>query len=155
MASFHPTWIEIDVSNFKKNLFQIKSLIKNRLFCLPVKANAYGHGLYKIAEIAQHAGVNYLGVSCLQEGIQLREYGIRIPILVFGAFQIEQIPHFILNDLQFTLCSLYKAREAAKFCRATKNKCKVHIEVDTGIQRTGVCPSTAKELINFVINNIN
>jgi len=153
VESFHPTWIEIDISRFKRNLFQIISLIKNRLFCLPVKANAYGHGLCKIGDIAEHSGVNYLGVSCLQEGIQLREYGIRIPILVFGAFQIEQIPHFIHYDLQFTLCSLYKAKEAAKFCRSTNNKCKVHVEIDTGIQRTGVCPSTAKDLINFVLYN--
>ena len=151
MEGLHPTWIEIDVSRFKKNLLQIRRLIQNGLCCLPVKANAYGHGLCSISKIAENAGIDFLGVSCLQEGIRLREYGIKIPVLALGAFQIDQIPYLIDDDLQFTLCSLYKAKETAKFCQIHRKKCKVHIEVDTGMQRTGVCPASAKELINFVL----
>ena len=80
-----PVWLEIDLAQFQRNLRAVRERIGSRLLCLPVKANAYGHGLVPISLAAQEMGVDVLAVSCLKEGVCLRKAGIEMPILVFGA----------------------------------------------------------------------
>jgi alanine racemase len=142
----HPTWIEIDLNQFKKNIFLIKQFVFPAKFCLPVKANAYGHGVSPIAKAAEEVGVDYLAVAHLKEGIELRNAGIKIPILVLGAIHEEQIDDLIHYDLEFTISSKFKADLVAGVCKQKGVQSKVHIEVDTGMQRTGVRPSTAIDL---------
>lgn len=147
----HPAWIEINLAQFKKNLQILRGFLKpNIKICLPVKANAYGHGLATIAHAACEEGIDYLGVACLQEGIILRQAGIKIPILVFGAIHIEQITDLIDYDLEFTIASHFKARIVANACNELKRKVKVHLEVDTGMQRTGVRLTTAPSVLEFM-----
>lgn len=143
----HPTWIEIDLVQFRKNIEIVRSMIGKSKFCLPVKANAYGHGLIGIGKAAEDAGVDCLGVSCLQEGAQLRQAGIAIPILVFGAIHEDQIDDLVRYDLEFSISSKFKADLVAK--KLTR-KCRVHLEVETGMQRTGVRPNTAIELAKHI-----
>lgn len=146
----HPSWIEIDEVQFKKNLSAVRRRIGNKLLCLPVKANGYGHGLSLVAKIAEESAVDYLGVSCLKEGIQIRLEGIALPILVFGAIHEDQIKDLIEFELEISVSSLYKAELIAKKCTQLKRKCKVHIEVDTGMRRTGVRPESVFDLVSFL-----
>lgn len=146
----HPAWIEIDLQQFKKNIAIIRKHIGKSKLCIPIKANAYGHGLIPIARAAVDAKVDYLGVACLQEGVQLRKAGVLIPILVLGAIHEDQISDLLTHELEFTISSLYKAKMVAKQCQESKQKCRVHIEIDTGMQRTGVRPDSALELLNYL-----
>lgn len=146
----HPAWVEIDTAQFKKNVAAVRKRIGKRLFCLPVKANAYGHGLCQMAKIAEAEGVDSLGVSCLKEAAALRLDGISIPILIFGAIHEDQIGDLIEFDLEFSISSKYKAQLVAQNIASSRKKCKVHIEVDTGMRRTGVRPENAFELLSFV-----
>lgn len=147
----HPAWVEIDIAQFKRNIRLIKEFVAPETkFCLPVKANAYGHGLVNIAHAACEEGIDYLGVACLQEGILLRKANVKIPILVFGAIHIEQISELIKHDLEFTIASHYKARIVAEAAKALNTKVKVHLEVDTGMQRTGVRTVTAPSVLDFM-----
>lgn len=146
----HPAWIEIDLSQFKRNIEIIRQHVAPSKICLPIKANAYGHGLIPIAKAAVEAKVDYLGVACLQEGILLRKAGIQIPILVFGAIHENQITDLLEYELEFTIASLYKAKLAAQKCQELQKKCKIHIEIETGMQRTGVRPETVTELLNYI-----
>lgn len=146
----HPAWIEIDLAQFKRNITLIRQHVGNRLFCLPVKANAYGHGLCAMGKAGEEAGVDYLGVSCLQEGVLLRQAGIRIPILVLGAIHEEQVIDLIEYDLEFTISSKYKAELVAKHCEPMQKKCRVHLEIDTGMQRTGVRSTTALSVLQYL-----
>lgn len=155
IASFHPvcthpSWIEIDLTQFKKNIAAIKKRIGSRLFCLPVKANAYGHGLCEMAKAGQEAGVDYIGVSCLKEGAALRLAGLSLPIFVFGAIHEDQINDLIEWNLEFSLSSRYKAELVERECNHLKKKCRIHLEVDTGMRRTGVRPETAIELMTWL-----
>ncbi len=151
MSMLHPAWVEIDTEQFRKNLKAIRKRIGDTLFCLPVKANAYGHGLCAIARLAEESGtVDLLGVSCLQEAERLRQANIALPIFVFGAVHEEQIDRLVSSDFEFTISSLYKAKLAAKRCFALDKKAKVHIEIDTGMQRTGVRPESLAELLSFI-----
>lgn len=142
----HPSWIEIDLKQFRKNLAIVRKHVGESLICLPIKANAYGHGLCPIGKVAEEAGVDYLAVAHLQEGIKLRQANIRIPILVLGAIHEDQILDLINFNLEFTISSKFKADLVAKRFKKLRQKCRVHIEVDTGMQRTGVRCSTATRL---------
>jgi alanine racemase len=146
----HPSWIEVDVAQFKKNLAAIRRRIGNRLFCLPVKANGYGHGSCLIAKAAEDSGIDYLGVSCLKEALELRLAGISLPILVFGAVHEDQMKDLIEFELEFSISSIYKAELVAQKCAHLQKKCRVHVEVDTGMRRTGVRPESALDLITFL-----
>jgi alanine racemase len=147
----HPSWIEIDLKQFRSNLAAIRKKIGERLFCLPVKANAYGHGLCEMGVAAAAAGVDYLGVSCLSEGAALRAAGISLPILVFGAIHEDQINDLIERDLEFSVSSRYKAELVLKECTRLNKQCRIHLEVDTGMHRTGVRPDTAVDLLFWLL----
>ena len=147
----HPAWVEIDLAQFKKNLIAIKQHIgPHTKLCVPVKANAYGHGLVNIGRAAAEVNADYLAVSCLQEGKILRKANITIPILVLGAIHIEQISELIHYDLEFTIASHYKARIVADTCKKLNKTVKVHLEVDTGMQRTGVRLETAPQVLDYM-----
>ena len=146
----HPAWIEIDLIQFKKNIIKIKEHIGCTQLCIPVKANAYGHGLIPIAQAACQVGVDYLAVSCLQEGALLRQAGIHIPILVLGAIHLEQITGLIHYGLEFTIDSIFKAKMVAHICEKLNKSVKVHLEIDTGMNRTGVHIGSAVDLITFI-----
>lgn len=146
----HPSWVEVNLEQFRKNIEVIRSYIGTRLFCLVVKANAYGHGLCPIGIAAELAGVDYLAVAHLQEGILLRQAKVRIPILVLGAIHEDQIDDLINFNLEFSISSQFKADLVASKCRPKRQKVRVHLEVDTGMQRTGVRPQTAISLFSHL-----
>ncbi len=151
--TMHPTLIRIDTKRFLANLAAIRHRIGHKVrLCLPVKANAYGHGLLEIARLAE-AQVDYFGVSCLDEGMALRGDGIQKPILVFGAFAAEQVADLVNNNLEITLSSLVKAEVVAAYCVAHRTSCKVQIKIDTGMRRVGVRADSSYPLLNFVLNS--
>lgn len=142
--------IEINLSTFKENLKAIRAHVGNNIkFCLPVKADAYGHGIISIATAALDL-VDCFGVACLEEGQALRQNNINKSILVFGAFSNEDIAGLVKNNLEITISSKQKAESLIKFCQTNNLTCKVHIKVDTGMGRVGVRVESAKTLINYV-----
>jgi alanine racemase len=149
----HPSWIEIDLSQFKKNIGIIRQKLSKELFCLPVKANAYGHGLCQMGKAAEEAGVDYLAVAHLQEGIELREKGASIPILVLGAIHENQIASFINFNLEFTISSPFKAKLVEAVALKMRRRCRVHLEVETGMQRTGMRCETLLSLFKEIKNS--
>ena len=146
----HPSWIEIDLNQFRKNLSFVRNHIGKSLYCLPIKGNAYGHGLCEIGAVAASCGVDCLGVAYLQEGVKLRKAGITIPILVFGAIHEDQIPDLVEYGFEFTLSSKYKAKLVHDYCLKINKKCRVHAEIDTGMQRTGVRASSAIDFLEYI-----
>lgn len=148
----HPTIIEINKKIFENNLIQIRQQIGVGVrLLLPVKANAYGHGLVLIAKLAEPL-VDYFGVACLDEGISLRQNGITKPILVFGAIDEEQIRGLVENNLEITISSMYKAKLVHDFCLKYSKKCKVQIKVDTGMNRVGIRPENFNPLLDFILS---
>lgn len=146
----HPAWIEVDLAQFCKNIAVIRGQIGKSLFCLPVKANAYGHGLCRVGLAAEEAGVDYLAVAHLQEGMKLRLAGVKIPILVLGAIHEDQVHDLIEFSLEISISSKFKAELVALKSKEMGRKCRVHLEIDTGMQRTGVRPETAKALFPYL-----
>ena len=148
----HPAWIEVDLQKLKNNLAKIRSRIGSSRLCCVVKANAYGHGLVPVAKAASQAGVDYFGVAHLQEGVALRKANIDLPILVLGAIHEDQIEDLIRYRLEFTISSPFKAKIVAQKAAQLQAKCTVHLEIDTGMRRTGIRVENALTLIDYLQN---
>ncbi len=132
-----PTWLEVRLDVLRANLEAIRQKVRPARVMAVVKANAYGHGVEGVALfIAPHA--DYFGVALLEEGVRLRQIGIQKPILVMGGVLPEQIPFFLRYDLTLTVGSLH-ILEAAEAAAAAEGKTlKVHLKIDTGMERLGV-----------------
>lgn len=132
------TWAEISLNNIRHNYEAIRA-------CLPagcrflgvVKADAYGHGALPVAKLLQEAGADYLAVSCLDEALELRQGGIRMPILILGHTPHEYTETLIDNHITQTVSALAKAREYSAAAAALGKTLKVHIKLDTGMSRLG------------------
>ena len=147
------TIITINKNKFENNLKIIKSIIgENTKYCLPVKANAYGHDILLISRIAQNY-VDYFGVSCIDEGVLLRQNGIIKPILVFGSFSEYQIETFIKYNIDITVSSFLRADQIIAFCKKHNVKCNVHLKVDTGMHRIGISVKNVNSLIDHILSN--
>src|ERR687891_864649 len=96
-----PTYLEVNLSQLRKNLEAIRTQVAPAKIMPMVKANAYGHGVEGVVPFIEPY-VDYLGVAVVEEGIHLREMGIRKPILVAGATLAQQVPLFAEFDLTLT-----------------------------------------------------
>jgi alanine racemase len=132
-----PTFIEINLPQIKKNVEAIRTLVSPAKVLPMVKANAYGHGVDGVAPYLEPF-VDYFGVALLEEGIHLRELGVRKPILVAGGVLPEQIPAFIEHDLILTASSPELLDSAEAAAEAAGKKLTVHLKIDTGMERVGV-----------------
>jgi alanine racemase len=139
------TWAEVNLSRLSQNLNAICSAISPAKVMIVVKANAYGHGL---AEVAKHLGPqsDYIGVAVLEEGIFLREMGISTPILVLGGIWGDQIPLYLQHDLTLAASSVERLEQIDKVAGEMGLKAKVHLKIDTGMERIGVHYYSAREI---------
>ena len=133
-----PTRVEVDLTTIRKNFNEIKKLIGNVKIMPILKANAYGHGLVRIAKLMEELKADYIGVAVLEEGILLRRNGINIPILVLGGIWGNQIPLFLKYDLIITASSISKLKQIDEIAGQLNTKAKVHLKIDTGMERLGV-----------------
>jgi alanine racemase len=127
----------IHIDRFLRNYYAVKERIGQRRICVPVKANAYGHGVCQIAKTSIEAGAYCLGVTTVSEGIEIRKSGVKAPILIFSPPFFDEIPEIIKNELiPFVSDDIF----ASKLNREAINKNKklpVHMKIDTGMGRLG------------------
>ena len=143
-----PTHVVVDLDALQANLAALRQHLGPQKKILAVlKANAYGHGLVPVAKLYQALGVHMLGVAYLEEGIRLRKQGITTPILVLGGIVGEQIPLFLRHDLTLTASSVDKLRAIDRAAEATGIRAKVHLKIDTGMERIGVHWFNAEGLV--------
>ena len=131
------TWVEVDLARIGRNFDRLKALAAPAKVLAVVKANAYGHGLAEVScYLASRA--DYIGVAVLEEGILLREKGVTTPILVLGGIWGDQIPQYIRHGLTLTASSVGRLDQIAAAARALGRAAKVHLKIDTGMERIGV-----------------
>lgn len=134
-----PTYVEVDLDRLSANLRAIREYVGPATKVMAIlKANAYGHGLVPVAHHLGSQGVDYLGVAVLEEGILLREQGIRTPILVLGGILGNQAPLFLQYDLTLTASSIEKLEQIDAAARQMGVTARVHLKIDTGMERIGV-----------------
>ena len=133
-----PTLVEVDLNRLANNLKAIKAEVAPARVMPILKANAYGHGLLRTAQLMESLGADYIGVAVLEEGILLRQNGIHMPILVLGGILGNQVPGFLKYDLTITASSIDKLSQVDEIATQLGIEAKVHLKIDTGMERIGV-----------------
>lgn len=133
-----PTRVIVDLDALAHNFQAIRRHVAPARVMPILKANAYGHGLVPVARLMERLGADYLGVALLEEGILLRRAGIRMPILVLGGLWSGQLPAFLKYDLAITASSIEKLEQIDQAAAALGVTARVHLKIDTGMERVGV-----------------
>ena len=147
-----PTRIVVDLDAMAANLGAIRAHAGVPVMPI-VKANAYGHGLVPVARHLQAQGAERFGVAFVEEGIALREAGIRVPILVLGGIFAPQVTQFLAHDLEITVSSLSKLRQVEATAEAMGRRAAIHLKIDTGMERIGVHSDSAGPFIEAAVRS--
>ena len=131
------TWAEVNLARLEANLRTIRRTVAPSKVMLVVKANAYGHGLVEVSKALAHQS-DYVGVAVLEEGILLRELGITAPIIVLGGIWQEQIPRYLQYNLTLSASSVERLKQIDAEAEKMGVKPKVHLKIDTGMERIGI-----------------
>ena len=151
-------WVEINLGNLEHNILTIKKFLKENctqepdLFAV-VKADGYGHGSLMCAPILNACGVNYYGVASIDEGIELREHKVTQPILVLGASPLWAMENAIKYDIAVSIFNDEHIEMANQLYERLNKKLKVHIKIDTGMNRIGISKDDAKKFIQKILNS--
>ncbi len=132
---YRDTWAQINLDHLAYNYEAIKKYSQKEVFCV-LKANAYGHGDYVVARQLQQLGCKHVAVSSLDEALSLRNHGYSEDILVLGYVKKENVEKAIVNDISVALTSLEWLENLKDIVNLSKMK--VHIKVDTGMNRLGL-----------------
>ena len=114
-----------------------------------VKADGYGHGAIEVARVAQQQGIEYLAVAIPKEGIELRQAGVSLPILVLGQILPQDAEAICKYDLSQTVCTIELARALSAEAQKLGKVTKIHVKVDTGMGRIGAVSYTHLAHFNF------
>ncbi|WP_320174271.1 alanine racemase [Maridesulfovibrio sp.] len=137
--TFAPIWAEVDLSAIKHNFNEVQRLVnKQSKIMAVVKADAYGHGLTKIADCLNRAGADYFAVARLDEAVALRNHGIEKPILILGYTPPEATAELLEYNITQTVFSKDYASQLNAAASQIGKILKTHIKVDTGMGRLGL-----------------
>jgi alanine racemase len=142
-----PTHLEVDLDVLAANYQAIAAHVAPARVMPILKANAYGHGLVEVGRLLEAVGAPMVGVAYLEEGVRLRQHGVRLPVLVLGGIVGSQIPRFLAHDLTLTASSVDKLRAIDEQAAALGRPATVHLKIDTGMERIGVHWYSAEALL--------
>ncbi len=132
-----PTKAEIYLDNIAYNVKQLKKISNSKHFMAVVKADGYGHGAVQVAKTALANGADHLGVALIDEAIELRNSGIKAPILVLGYTSPKDGESLVEYDIAQTVYSFEQAKGFSIKAQKSKNVIKIHLKIDTGMNRLG------------------
>ncbi len=133
-----PVWAEVDLDALCNNVREIRRITNPRAQVMAVvKANGYGHGAEQVSRVALMSGADWLGVALLQEALELRQQGIKAPILVLGSTPEQDAGEVVANDISQTVFSREGGLALAAAAHKLGKKARVHIKIDTGMGRIG------------------
>ena len=152
---YHRSAAIVDLNCISHNLKIIKEKAPGKKIIAMVKANAYGHGIIRVAEHLESEGVDYIGTAFIEEAIALRNVGISIPIITSAPFSKYQISWYIENDIDFTVASIYSLNNIDNAANFFGKKVNIHLKIDTGMMRVGIRYSNAEKLLKAALSAKN
>lgn len=145
------SWVEVDRSAIQYNVLQTKKQLGSSCRLLAVvKADAYGHGAVEVAKAATAAGASYLGVATVDEGIELRNAGLREPILMLAEPPAQAIPLLLYYNIMPAVYTSEFAIAYAEAADAQGLKAPYHLAINSGMNRIGVHYDSAVEFLHQV-----
>ena len=147
---YRATLATVDLDAIAHNLHEIRSLLSHSTaVCAVVKADAYGHGAVPVARELEARGVDSFSVATVEEGLELREAGIRKPILVLGlgSSGVEQA---LDHELTPVVHNRESAKNVSEAARKAERPVPVHIKLDTGMGRLGLFPEGLDPILDVL-----
>ncbi|MFA5535856.1 MAG: alanine racemase [Bacillota bacterium] len=147
-----PVWAEIDLTAIEHNCNLIKKLLEPTTELMAIiKADAYGHGAIPVAKSALSSGATWLGVSSLEEALEIRYGGIEAPVLILGYTSPEDALTTVAHKITQTVFSPEQGLVLNEAAKKLNSKAQIHVKIDTGMSRLGFAPvkaslKTIKEL---------
>jgi alanine racemase len=133
---------EIDLSAIVHNIKEVMRVVgKDTKVMAVIKADGYGHGAVPIAQELDKIGIGGYAVAIMEEAIELREAGTKTPILILGFTAPAQYKTLIEHNVAMTMFSYDMVKELSDVAVSTGNEAKIHIKVDTGMNRIGFKPT--------------
>lgn len=138
MNTYHRVYVLVNLDAIKYNISQITNNIPNNIYLMPVvKADAYGHGAEQVAQSIENMSHGFC-VATIEEAVQLRNIGIKKPILILGTLSFNNFEEAVLNDISINVYTSEMAEKLSEVCEKCKKNALVHICVDTGMNRIGL-----------------
>ena len=135
-----PTWVEIDLEAVANNVRFLAEIAAPARVLAVLKADAYGHGMVKVARTVLNNGAAWVGVATLGEAITLRQAGIDAPILVMSYMPAWQAHEAITHHISATIFTPELARAFSRAAADLNGTAHVHVKVDSGMGRLGLLP---------------
>lgn len=125
--------------------------------CSVIKGNAYGHGFKPFVELAIGCGVDYFAVHSAEEAYEIKKYNVNSPfqILIMGDAEGDALEWSIENDIEITVFDFYRLEKILQIAKQTNKTARIHLELETGMYRTGFEPHTYQRLIDIFKSNMN
>jgi len=151
----YPSHIEISKSALKQNIKFIKEFIKEDVkLSSVVKGNAYGHSIKKFVPIAEEAGVDHFSVFSADEAEKvLKVCGSRTDVMIMGNIDNEDLGWAIEKGIEFYVFELNRLESAIEAAKKKNIKAKIHVEVETGMNRTGFEIKELKKALELIRTN--
>ena len=145
------TWAQIDLDAIKHNYLQIRNNIsdKSMLLCV-IKADAYGHGAVALAKEYERLGADWFAVSNLEEAFQLRNNGIKKPILILGYTPANMAYELSKLNISQAVFSEEYANDLSNYAAKNNVKVKIHLKIDTGMSRIGFVFKNERENLETI-----
>lgn len=146
-------WAEINLDAIVHNYKEIRRITNpNAKIMAIIKADGYGHGFKKIAEVLSENGIDAFGVATTDEALQIRKAGFTLPVLILGIIPDDELNTVIENEISISVTNLMFAKKISSAASKLHKNARIHIKLDTGMGRIGfVCGDddsmTAEEII--------
>ncbi|HXQ18909.1 MAG TPA: alanine racemase [Acidimicrobiales bacterium] len=148
-----PTRAEIDLAAVRHNAALLRRLVAPAALCAVLKADAYGHGAPAVAQAAIEGGADRVAVALVDEGIELREAGVSVPILVLSEPAADAVADAVAARLTPTLYTEGLRARVEAAARASGAPQPVQLKVDTGMHRVGAAPGALGVLARAVVDS--
>ena len=153
----HSSWIEIDYCALKKNIRYLRKRLGNDVrFASVIKGNAYGHGIEVYLPIAEECGIDYFAVFDAYEAeLAYKSKKESTELMIIGMIQNDEIGWAIENDIAFYVFEMDRLKAAINIARKMNKKARIHIEMETGMNRTGFEDSDLIILVALLHDNMD
>jgi alanine racemase len=141
-------WVELDGKAPEHNLSELKKgAAPGVLFCSVVKSNAYGHGVAEMRRLLPSA--DWFGVNSLEEGLELRRFEEKRPIVLLGHVPLDRLAEAVEADLSLTVYNTDTLRAISSLGRSIP-PAKIHLKIETGTGRQGIMPADLESFLEAV-----
>ncbi len=152
---FTTSKIELDYQALKSNLNYIKSLLgKGVKYSSVVKGNAYGHGIHEFVPMLEAAGVDHFSVFSADEAFAVANCTLnRADVMIMGYIENEELEWAVQNDISFFVFEMDRLHAAIETAKRLGKKARIHLELETGLNRTGFDQPTLLKVVELIKAN--